>query len=538
LKGAFVRPLKAWLLFVVASTLCGCVEGGTQNLASDGADAGRPAVDAGRGPIGGDAGSTDDAGPTDGAGPFDAGADGGAHDAGQVDAGASDGGPDDGDAGTSDAGLSDAGTVDAGPSDAGSRDGGQFPNDGGILPPFDAGPPPRGELRPVRGELLVTQLDLESRIPPPAGMGESAIIVGPDGTLVLVDIGNAMHADEVRATVKDLNTNWLVPDRGYAAREALEVDWIVLTHHHNDHMGAFANLMTGPNALTLKHGVIHRGFTDLGKALSELEYKVLCDSLTSTLAAFDLGLCATSVKAPCDSANFTQTYPAENCDRLRVGSLSTPDDDAARAPSFIDLGDGARLTLVAANGWVNGTTELARPSAFGVTKNNEENARSVVALLNYGAFQYHLAGDLSGSGKAGEPDAESHLIRSGTPFYGPLGVDVVHANHHSRRTSSNATFVEHLAPTDGLSRNVVSGITSAYADSPHSEVLSAWLSANRLKDGRLFVTRRSPVGANDPLMITGDGRVVVRTMQEGAGYWIQAPTQQVIKAFPSVRRGQ
>ncbi len=397
---------------------------------------------------------------------------------------------------------------------------------------FDAGPAPTGRVEPVFGEITIMQLDLPAGLT--ARIGESALLVGPDGTTVLIDVGNSAHADEVRSAVKTLNTTSLTAARGFSARGALDVDYVIITHFHGDHVGAFEKLITGSEPLNVKKGVIHRGWVDVGSAVNEADFEFFCTTLSSSLAAKDLGLCTGATKAPC--TNFGGNHPATACDGLLRGDLSRTDDDGAKKPSFIDLGAGARLDLLAVNGFVlDGTTPSAVP-AFGHEDTNEENARSVAGIVSHGAFRYHFAGDMTGTGQTTEPDVESALVSKSAAVYGALGVDVAHANHHARRTSSNTSFVAKLAPKDGRSRNVVAGINSAYLASPYTEVLTGWADGDRLGAGSFWITGSAIGGASHPKLVNAQGEIIVSTVQKGDGYWIQTVKDRKAQAFPSVRR--
>lgn len=394
----------------------------------------------------------------------------------------------------------------------------EAPTDGG-KGPFSAGTRPDG---PTPGELTWWQLELPMGLIPKTG--EAGILVGPDGTLVLVDVGNSNHDDEVLAAVRELNTTWLTPQRGYRQRGETEVEWIVLTHFHADHVGAFASLA---DAVTITRGVLHRGFVDVGAGTNESDFEAVCTRLRGGLAARNVGLCTASPESACA---ISARAPATGCPGLTRGDLSRVDDDAASEPSFIPLGAGARLELLGANGFMlQGRTPVAAP-AFGVTDVNEENARSVVMLVKHGAFRLLLAGDLSGSGAPTEPDLESFVVNSAPDAFGPLGIDVTHANHHARKTSSNAHWVAAAAPADGRARNVIAGINAAYVNSPHQETLDAWTGGDRLGAGRFVVTARAPAGGTSPFLVDAAGRVVLQTIQGGDGYWLEAA------ATPSLRR--
>jgi glyoxylase-like metal-dependent hydrolase (beta-lactamase superfamily II) len=71
-------------------------------------------------------------------------------------------------------------------------------------------------IRPRNGELFYGQLGLGGLT-----MGESALLVGPDGTSVLLDVGNDSHADDVARAAQE----WT----GAAA-----VDHVVVTHFHGN----------------------------------------------------------------------------------------------------------------------------------------------------------------------------------------------------------------------------------------------------------------------------------------------------------------
>jgi beta-lactamase superfamily II metal-dependent hydrolase len=426
------------------------------------------------------------------------------HDAGVVpDAGEVPDGGDGGDAG-------DAG--DAGD----TRDAGA---DGGMRAPFDAGALPDG---PIPGEVTFWQLDLPPG--PLARTGEAGILVGPDGTLVVIDVGNSNHDDDVLAAVRELNTQWLTAARGYRARGAVEVEWVLLTHFHADHIGAFDSLAS---QLNVTRGVIHRGFVDVGAGTNESDFTALCNHLRGGLASKNVALCTASPESGC---TISARAPATGCPGLTKGDLARTDDDAAGDPSFIDLGSGARLELLGANGFVLQGRAPVASSTFGVTDVNEENARSLVALVRHGAFRYLFAGDLSGSGMPTEPDLESFVVNSAPWVFADGGVDVTHANHHARKTGSNANWVAAAAPSDGKTRNVLAGINAAYVNSPHQEVLDAWTMGARLGTGTVVMTHRAPLGGTVTAMTDVNGRAVLQTVQGGAGYWLAG------KPFEAVRR--
>jgi len=367
---------------------------------------------------------------------------------------------------------------------------------------FDPGPEPTTPLVPVAGEVTIIQLELG-----PTGLGEAAIVVGPDGSLLLIDVGGSSHDDDVREAIEELNTLHLVPARGFPARDRLQVEWILLTHFHGDHVGGFEHLALDDDPVTIVDGVIHRGFVDVGPAANENDVEVLAEALEGSLSAVNRPLCVSG-----------------SCPGLWDGDLAVNDE---AGPTHVDLGD-ARVDIVAANGHVSDGSGAAWTGgvAIGLDDGGMENARSLVGVLSHGALRYHFGGDLTGEGTTDEPDVESVVAEvARDAFYGPLGVDVAHAHHHARDSSSNAAIVDLLAPDDGRDRNVVAGVGELYAGSPDEDVVEAWTDGGRLGTGRFWSTRRAFGGA-DPddyeALTIANGPVIVQTIDGGRGYRVQA----------------
>jgi len=385
--------------------------------------------------------------------------------------------------------------------------------------PFEPGAAPTAPLLPEAGELYIEQV----RLPflPGLDLGEAAIVIGPDGTTVLLDIGNTSHDDNLRDALSPLS-----PD--------LSVDWVVLTHHHQDHMGSLEDLLlTASQTVTVTQGIVHRGFVELGGGMSTDDYERFCDAVRGPLAAVDVPLCESAAPAPCDED--ATDYPAIACDGLRLGELGSSDDDGADVDTFIDLGDGARLTLIAASGWASGDDGLV-PLAPGANEHGDvENALSLVGVITYGDFVYTFGGDLNGPGGADGPDMEGHVVAtSGARVLGSLGADVVHAHHHARETSNGPAFVDWAAPDDGLTRSVIAGINEGYIGSPQGAVLDAFLLDDRLAGGRFWITE-SASGALPDDVVNADGDIIIRTVQSGRGYWIQARESLEAQSIEAVR---
>jgi competence protein ComEC len=98
----------------------------------------------------------------------------------------------------------------------------------------------------------------------------------------------------------------------------------------------------------------------------------------------------------------------------------------------IDLGAGVTITCVA----VNGNGQLSPP----FDDQYSENDLCMALVVNYGKFDFFVAGDLSGANSTSYHDIETSV----GPEVGD--VDVYRVNHHGSRYSSNNYFLSCLQP--------------------------------------------------------------------------------------------
>lgn len=363
---------------------------------------------------------------------------------------------------------------------------------------------PMTAVRPVAGELFYAQLGLGG-----LQMGESALIVGPDGTRVLIDVGNNSHDDDIASALMQLTGSTVV-------------DHVVITHFHADHGDGLQQLL---QRITLRGTIVHRGMTDMTAAANEGTLTVVCNA-ASARAGMGVGLCNAPGSSSCDPAQWGGQRPAVGCPGL--------------ATADIRLGEASQLDFVAANGFIGDESFERAVRPILMNDSNGENARSVTAVLQHGAFRMLVAGDLTGGGS--DTDAIEGFYASRVSLGGDeaRGVDVLHAGHHGRNTSSSGAWMARMVPNDGRSRNVVMGISTAHLRSPHAEVLTEVFSGDRLRRGFAWTTQVATGGATHASLLDADGgRVLIATQNHGATYVMQTVSRSgaVVRseAYVSVR---
>ncbi len=346
--------------------------------------------------------------------------------------------------------------------------------DAGLLP--DAGWPcsvqsvQRGPLMPQPGALFIAHLGLGG-----FALGEATLAQLPDGTRILIDVGNDSHASDVVQAVQ-----LFFGDR--------RVDYVVLTHHHADHEDALPDII----AQLQVQEVLHRGLTDLTEAANDNVMAELCAA----------------------RADVTMVPLCTNADvRCEPEAWARP----ATACSLPWQADGPHLQILAANAQTASSSYERTVGPLHAVDSNGENARSLVGLLRHGPFAYVFAGDLTGGGSDTDPVEAFYVqhLQDTLP-----AADVLHLSHHGRDTSSSQEWMDHVMPADGRPRVAVAGISTAHLGSPHDSVVQTVLP--RLGGASLYVTKVALGGAAQGLVDAQGGTVRVLTEQDGLQYAVQA----------------
>lgn len=273
------------------------------------------------------------------------------------------------------------------------------------------------------------------------GRGNAALIVGPDGTSMMIDAGAASGGPDVSCPVRpDASRRpgeWIAR---YALRQLratgrAEIDTLVVTHLHPDHLGDAtpespksargAYLLTGVTdvAELLPIGtVIDRGFPDYAYP-------------KPWPARFALNYFAfIAVRQKAGATN----------ERIRVGAA-----DQIRLRRAVEAFPTFAVRTIAANGVVwtgrGEATQTAVPalSTLAAADYPDENLCSIALRVSYGKFDFYTGGDLhcdTADGTLPWKDLETPVARATGP------VEVAVANHHAYFDAIGAESVRAMQP--------------------------------------------------------------------------------------------
>ena len=274
------------------------------------------------------------------------------------------------------------------------------------------------------------------------GQGDATLILGPSGgggarVSVLVDAGNIPRGGN--------------PDGGKIVGAALRenavtrLDYFIATHYDADHLGG---AITGDGQMHGTSFILGQdnvpgapGDDDGDQAADWLDEHpaVMVTPDPEELGAGDDVAVRHFVDRGDDGAPSTQTFR-----KYRALAAAKPESRISlttqeQVDNFeIDLGSGASLMCLAANG-------LVRGGAQRVANVNTENEKSLCFLLRHGGFDYLIGGDTIGRSFGGE-NAEVEAAIGEFVHGQNLNVDVLHVNHHGANNASESGFLANIAP--------------------------------------------------------------------------------------------
>jgi len=345
------------------------------------------------------------------------------------------------------------------------------------------------------------------------GKGECVFCLLPDGTTLLIDAG---ATNRTGPRVTDIMPNdsrtpgeWISRyiEHMLAHSTGKMLDYVVLTHFHDDHMGALD--VNAPVSKSGKYKLI--SLTQVGETIpfnkildrGWPDYNYPAPLVSETMKSY---------RAFLDEQRSTRNLLVERFIPGRNDQITLV-HEPDKYPNF-------EIRNIAANGavWTGVDTNTRKhfPPWHDIPERDKpsENMCSIALRLSYGAFDYFNGGDITGVLDEGAPawqDIETPVARAVGP------VDVNELNHHGYLDSENAYFLSALRPRVH--------IIQAWSPShPSPRVLRRLLSTRLYPGPRdIFATNmmeanKTVIGGNLEKLKSDQGHIVVRVEPGGSSY--------------------
>lgn len=272
------------------------------------------------------------------------------------------------------------------------------------------------------GELDIHHID--------TGRGNSTLIVGPDGSTLLVDAGASAAGPETSSPARPNSSRrpgeWIARYAQQMA-SAKGLSYALVTHIHPDHMGDPL-----PSCPASSDGSYR--LTGISDVDAQLPIGTLIDRAYPNFG-----------KAKPIDAPFTTNYLAYLQARVKAGRAV----EAARVGSTYQIKlPGCDVRILAANGivWTGEGEQTRNLIPWGKMSSPEEqpneNIYSIALRLRYGNFRYFTGGDLCND----THDGRFPWLDIETPVARAAGrVDVAAADHHGYFDATGPGFVKALA---------------------------------------------------------------------------------------------
>ncbi|MEE2828758.1 MAG: hypothetical protein VX498_06200 [Myxococcota bacterium] len=245
------------------------------------------------------------------------------------------------------------------------------------------------------------------------GQGDGTIIEGPrdergDRKIMIVDAGeSSMQGNEAKHVVEPYLRKEV--DDGKPNRPFIDIDYIIPTHYHRDHMGS-------------PKGKEPTGIFYLWEALNIRVGKILDTGLDYDAAGTG-------------DRSYRTWVEEKGVDRETLAF------DQQGPDRQIDLGEDVWVEVLAVGARVEGRCRVVKDRWISTTSQNDF---STVLVIHYKKFDFYIAGDLSGYLHESW-GAWYHSIEAATfPHLRP--VEVYRVNHHGSQWSSSYAFLQRIQP--------------------------------------------------------------------------------------------
>lgn len=343
------------------------------------------------------------------------------------------------------------------------------------------------------------------------GRGNSALIVFPDGTTLLVDAGAAndglpMEGAEPRPNGSKRAGEWIIRyiERALAPRPA-RLDYALLTHYHGDHMGQVTTASPASKSGAYK-------LTGLSEVGTAIPIGTILDRgrtyLTPTDDSFNNYAAFVDEQTQTRGTKYEALRPGRR-DQIVLRHA------AAKYPTFEVRGVAASGEVWTGEG--EKTVNIFPPlDSLPADDKPSENMCSAGLRIRYGKFDFWTGGDIPGIPDAGFPEWQS-VETAVAKAIGATDVHVV--NHHGSISPESANFLATL-------RSAVMILPSWSATHPSQDVLKRMMT-QRLYPGPhdIFCTvLREPtklsIGSRAKQVKADHGHIVVRVAPGGESYQV------------------
>lgn len=280
------------------------------------------------------------------------------------------------------------------------------------------------------------------------GRGNSTFIVFPDGTTMLVDVGDLPPTDIERRSAVIPNSSktpaqW-VADYIYQFHpygKNAKLNYALITHYHDDHFGHFDNSVKEYK----KGGYKLSGITELGTIIPinklidrgyDFPVNLKSPEIHSNMGVTRL---LNDLKEYWKFINYQEKENGLENKKFAVGSSSqfVLENDPISFPEF-------KIKNLFANGEIaNGWDDKIGIQKFKEGEYPGENDLSCGIRITYGKFDFYTGGDISGVNGIGVSDYYK-IDAIVAPVIGP--VDVAMLNHHGNRDSQSEYYVRTIRP--------------------------------------------------------------------------------------------